>query len=296
MNILVTGATGFIGRSLVRRLMSDHVVHCLTRKVEALPDHPQVKGIEQDLAESLETSRLPGSVDAVIHLAQSRHFRRFPEQARDVFRVNTECTFELLDYGRRANTQVFIYASSGGVCGFQPQPSLETDPPQLMNFYHASKFAAECLVGSYSELFRTVNLRNFFVYGEGQRDMFMPGLVERVISGTPVTINGETGMMMNPIHVSDAVEATVRALDVERSDTFNIAGEETTSIAELAKLIGSLTEREPVFQREPDKGPVSMVANIEKMKYKLGVSPKVSLRDGLRRVVNDLLHEKRTQA
>ncbi|MGH9786837.1 MAG: NAD-dependent epimerase/dehydratase family protein, partial [Terriglobia bacterium] len=46
MNILVTGATGFIGSWLVKRLMSDHALYCLTRKAGPLPVHPQVHAIE----------------------------------------------------------------------------------------------------------------------------------------------------------------------------------------------------------------------------------------------------------
>jgi len=288
MNILVTGATGFIGSWLVKRLMSDHVLYCPTRKAGLLPTHPRVHAIELDLADVFDIGRLPTSMDAIVHLAQSRHFRRFPDHAKDIFQVNTQSTLRLLDYGREANIKVFVCASSGGVCGYQPRPIVETDPPELMNFYVASKYAAECLVNAYSDYFAAVNLRYFFVYGEGQRDMFMPGLVLRVLHGTPVIIAGKTGVTMNPIHVSDAVEATIRALEVVRQETFNIAGAETTTILDLAELIGSMTGTKPGYTFEPEKGPMAMVANIEKMKLKLGVSPKVSLKEGLDRLVQDL--------
>src|SRR5262249_40821073 len=152
------------------------------------------------------------TVDAILHLAQSREFRKFPDQARDIFMVNTQSTLQLLDYGRKAKCKVFVYASSGGVCGYLSRPIVETDPPQLTNFYLASKYASEGFVSSYSDFFVPVNLRYFFVYGEGQRDMFMPGLVTRVLQGSAVTIAGKTGVAVNPIHVSDAVEATVRAM------------------------------------------------------------------------------------
>ncbi len=255
MNILVTGATGFIGSCLVKRLLSDHVLYCPTRKAGLLPVHPQVHAIELDLADAFDAGRLPASMDAIIHLAQSRHFRRFPDHAKDIFQVNTQSTLQLLEYGRQAKIRVFLCASSGGVCGYQPRPIVETDPPELMNFYLASKYAAECLVNAYSDYFATVNLRYFFVFGEGQRDMFMP------------------------------------ALEVVRQETFNVAGAETTTILDLAELIGSVTGSKPVYSFEPEKGPMAMVANIEKMKLKLGVSPKVSLKEGLDRLVQDLTRE-----
>lgn len=293
MKILVTGASGFIGGWLVKHLMEEHDLYCPTRKVAALPVHPHVHGIEQDLAARIETSRLPASMDAVIHLAQSRNFRKFPDQAMDIFRVNTDSTVQWLEYGRLANIRVFVLASTGGIYGFQSRPIVEKDLPEPSNFYSASKYSAECLVKAYADHFATVILRYFFVYGEGQREMFMPGLATRVLEGAPVTVSGKTGVTMNPIHVSDAVQATVRALDVQRQETFNIAGEETVTIRDLAEMIGQFAGRAPVYQFESDKGPMAMVASTEKMKLKLGVCPKVLLKEGLDRVVKDLLNGRR---
>jgi len=289
MKILITGSTGFIGSWLVRRLMLDHELYCVTRKEGSLPAHQQVHAIEQDLAELLDTNRLPASIDAIIHLAQSRHYRRFPERAQDIFQVNTASTARLLDYGREAKVKTFLLASSGGVCGYQPRPIVETDPPAPLNFYLASKYAAECLVNAYADHFTAVTLRYFFVYGEGQRDMFMPSLVGRILDGTPVIIAGKTGVTMNPVHVSDVVEATARALHLQRSDTINVAGPDVVSVFEVAAMIGQLVGKAPVYAHEPDKGPLAMVASIEKMKLALGVSPRVSLKEGLNRLVRDIV-------
>jgi nucleoside-diphosphate-sugar epimerase len=289
MNILLTGASGFIGRWLVKRLVAEHELFCLTRNESALLPHPNVHPVCQDLAAPIDTARLPSSVDAIIHLAQSRHYRRFPEQARDIFQVNTASTARLLDYGREAKIKTFLLASSGGVCGYQPRPIVETDPPAPLNFYLASKYAAECLVNAYADRFAAVTLRYFFVYGEGQRDMFMPSLVGRVLDGTPVIVAGKTGVTVNPIHVSDAVEATVRALHLQRSDTINVAGPDVMSVFEVAAMIGQLAGKAPVYTHEPDKGPLAMVANIEKMKLTLGISPRVSLKEGLDRLVQDIV-------
>lgn len=288
MNILVTGTTGFIGAWLIRRLITEHEVFCLTRNGNVLPRHARVHEIDQDLACPLNQARLPGTVDAIVHLAQSRQFRKFPDQAFDIFRVNTESTLHLLEYGRRAKIKTFVFASSGGVCGYQSKPILEADPPEIINFYLASKYSAECLAKAYGDYFATVTLRYFFVYGEGQRNMFMPSLVERVLKGEPVTVVGKTGVAMNPVHVSDAVEATARAIQVESQETINVAGPEVTTIVDLAERIGRLTGKTPVYQYEPEKGPMAMVANIEKMRLKLGVTPKVSLEEGLGRLIHDM--------
>ncbi len=293
MKILMTGGTGFIGGALVKRLAPEHELFCLVRKGGTLPSHPHIHAVQQDLGQSFDLNKFPRSVDAVVHLAQSKQFRKFPDEARDIFHVNTDATAQLLEYGRSAKSRVFLLASSGGVCGYQSRPILETDPPDLMNFYLASKYAAECLVSAYGEYFSTVILRYFFVYGEGQRDMFIPSLLQRIRDGKPVQIHGKTGVAMNPIHLSDAVEATARALELTRSEVVNVAGGEETNVLEIAQMIGEVVGRVPVFGFEPDKGSMAMVANIEKMRLKLGVAPKVSLKEGLERVGKDLLGMKK---
>jgi len=288
MRIVLTGATGFIGGWLLRRLMADHEVICLTRKADGLPSHANVKIVSQDLTKPLETAKLPASVDAIIHMAQSRQFRKFPEEAQDIFDVNVSSTQRLLDYARKVKVGQFILASSGGVCGYPARPALESDPPDLLNHYLTTKYAAETLVQSYSNQFVPLILRYFFVYGEGQRRMFMPSLVERVLHGKAVTVNGQTGVAMNPIHVSDAVEATVRALELDRAEVINVAGPDVTTIMDLARRIGQAAGREPVYQFEAEKGPLAMIASIEKMRLRLGVTPKISLHDGIARVVADV--------
>lgn len=288
MKILVTGASGFIGHWVVKGLMNEHELYCPLRGSGGPPVHKQVHPLEVDLSGDINLEHLPLQIDAIIHLAQSRNFRKFPDQAQDIFRVNTHSTQQLLEYGRRSKARVFIYASSGGVCGYQPQPITEEDPPQIMNYYLATKYASECLVRSYREQFAAVILRYFFVYGEGQRNMFMPGLVERIQKGNPVALSGKTGMIMNPIYVSDAVNATIRALVAPRSEIFNVAGGETTNILDLANLIGKLVGKAPQFQIEPTHTSMAMVANIEKTKLKLDMVPKVSLEEGLGRLVNDM--------
>jgi nucleoside-diphosphate-sugar epimerase len=54
-------------------------------------------------------------------------------------------------------------------------------------------------------------------------------------------------------------------------------------------MIGQLVGKAPVYAHEPDKGPLAMVASIEKMKLALGVSPRVSLKEGLDRLVRDIV-------
>ena len=203
MRIVLTGASGFIGSHLVADLATRHDVVAVGRdEPPALPDG--VRWVTQDLARGVDPTLLPAEVDAVVHLAQSKHYRSFPEGADDVFAINVESTFDLLEYARHAGARTYVYASSGGVYGGSEHAFSEGDRLNPLNFYLSSKYAAEALVASYRSIFTTVIFRFFFVYGPGQRAMLIPSLVEKVLAGDEIVIEGNPGLRINPIFVGDA--------------------------------------------------------------------------------------------
>jgi nucleoside-diphosphate-sugar epimerase len=220
-----------------------------------------------------------------VHLAQARRHREFPDQAADVFSVNVASTLALLDLARRAGAVRFIYASTGGVYGGDDRPFRESDPPcQNLGFYPASKLAGELLVNSYRAYFKTTLCRFFFVYGRGQNEsMLMPRLVRSVRSGDPITLQGDDGIRINPIHVTDAVNALARCLTLGGGhEVINIAGGEVLTLRAIADEIGCIVGRVPVFSRV-EQPPTHLVADISKMKQSLG-APRVDLAEGLRQL------------
>jgi UDP-glucose 4-epimerase len=277
--VLITGAGGFVGSRLVAELASRHEVVGLARR--AGPPTEGVDWIEVDLSQPLDASRLPDRVDGIVHLAQSRRYREFPEGAGDVFAVNVASTVALLEYAREAGAQSFVFTSSGGVYGYSYERFVEEDPVNPLNFYFGSKYSAELLIGNYGMLLNTVVLRPFFVYGAGQKGMLVSNLVERVLRGETVTVEGDPGLHINPIHVDDAVRAFEPALTLGRSGLFNIAGDEVVTMTELVQLIGEVTGRTPsiAYGQAPSEG--HLIGDNSAMKQVLGVEPLVSLREGL---------------
>ncbi|HMI99784.1 MAG TPA: NAD(P)-dependent oxidoreductase [Gaiellaceae bacterium] len=280
MRVLVTGATGFIGRNLLAVLTADHEVFALTRG-EVPDDRQEAHWIEEDLC-SLRAASLPAQIDAVVHLAQSRRYREFPDGAADMFAVNVESTFRLLEYARGAGAEIFVLASTGGVYGGSPAPITEDDEIDPVGFYPASKAAAETLASGYDSALATVVLRFFFVYGPGQEKMLVPSLIERVRSGDEIVIDGDPGLRMNPIHVCDAVQAFEPALRLGRSDVFNVAGEEAVSITDLLGVIGQELGTEADVRHTDAEPPGDLVAANRKLKDVLGVTPRISLAEGIR--------------
>ena len=279
MRILVTGATGFVGSNLLPLLAGTHDLYALARATPSAAA-PDVSWIEQDLAQPL--AGLPDQIDAVIHLAQSRRYREWPEGSTDMFAVNVESTFRLLDYARAAGARAFLHASTGGVYGGSAKPVTEIDPIDVSaGFYPSSKWSAEALVAGYQSAFVTVVFRFFFVYGPGQTGMLMPSLIEKVRSGEELTVQGAEGLRINPIHVADAVRAFEPALELSEYGVFNIAGDETVSTRELIALIEQEVGR-PAVVASTDGTPTDLVAANQRMKDVLGVTPRISLAEGIR--------------
>lgn len=283
--VLVTGANGFIGRNLVPTLSARHTVFAMVHAHAERPDAPGVLTVVQDLTEALDPGAMPEAVDAIIHLAQSRHYKDFPAQADDIFAVNVAGTFRLLEYARRAGARCFILASTGGVYGTSYERFVETDPVNPLTFYLSSKYSAELLTASYRRFFDTVVFRFFFVYGSGQTGMLVPRLLQRVLDGQEIVINGAPGIRVNPIHVRDAVRVFEPAMALNRSEVFNVAGDEAVTITELVRLMEQAAAREAHLTHAPSPSQGNLAGDNRRMKEVLNVHPQVTLLEGLKQMV-----------
>ena len=254
MRVLVTGHTGHLGSHLVPKLLllGHHVIGVGRH---SLPSSDGIDFVRIDLSSPWSIRELPQEVDAIIHLAQSRHYRNFPLRARDVFEVNISSTALLLDYARQASCQKFVLASTGGLYPRGAVPSSEITFPdalQRLDYYLSSKLSAEALSTSYSTEFEVNILRYFFLYGRRQSsEMLIPRLVAMVLNNQEIPIVGETGIRITPTHVSDAAQATANILKIRGSEVFNICGSEALSIVEICKQIGEVAGVKPRFRVGP---------------------------------------------
>lgn len=280
--IIVTGGSGLIGSALIEALVSDYDVHCISRRA---PTSAGVTWHQIDLSATDGVESLPSKADAVVYLAQSEHFREFPERAREIFQVNTIGLLSMLNYARLAKVGCFVYGSSGGVYGAgEARMTEEFRIPALneLSFYLSTKLCSEIVARNYADFFNVVILRYFFVYGRNQRqDMLVPRLMQRIARGEPVLLDGCDGIRINPIHVSDAALATRRALEISSSMTFNVAGAEVLSLRQIGSIIGRELGREPIFRVTCGGQMRSLTGDIARMCDMLG-EPRVDFVDGVR--------------
>jgi UDP-glucose 4-epimerase len=272
--ILLTGGTGLLGASVLQRIAETYEVHAIVR---AAPMHPRidVHYHQIDLSTQWSANDLPPEIDAVIHLAQSKHLKEFPGCASEIFAVNTQSTATLLDYAVRAGATQFILASTGGLYGSHSGAISEAAPIAPPNgplkYYFATKQAAELLADAYVGNLTILTLRPFFIYGPGQRaSMLIPRIIDCVRRGRPVVLQGDDGITLNPVHVEDAAAAVVAGLNAGDSRTVNIAGPTVLTLREMAEWIGTAIGTAPVYTIE-HKHPDRIVADITEMQRSLVV-------------------------
>jgi nucleoside-diphosphate-sugar epimerase len=279
--ILLTGATGLIGAQLMRCLGPDNVVYAVSRSAR-VPSATRV--VTVDLGGQWSADQLPRDVETVVHLAQSEHFRDFPSEAEDIFTVNTQSTIKLLDYARRTGVRRFVLASSGGVYGGGPGMLAEDAPVKPggeLGFYIGTRVCSELLSECYANCFDVVCLRFFFVYGPDQRsNMLIPRLVDSIRSGRAITLAGEVGLRLNPIHVEDAAMAVKKALTLHGSHKINVAGPAVLSLREMAEAIGRAVGRAPLFEVDSAIAPRDLVADTERMR-RLLCEPRITFSEGI---------------
>lgn len=281
---VITGASGLIGSNLIGRLRRAWEVHAISRHPPAGNPADNVIWHKMDLAKELDRQALPERADALIYLAQSEHFRDFPERALDIFGVNTMGLVRALDYARGAGVRTFVYGSSGGVYGYgetSMNEKLVIPAEGGLGFYLGTKLCSEIVALNYSALMSVVILRFFFVYGPGQRrTMLIPRLIDTIREGRQVALQGTDGVRLNPTYVLDAAAAIERALELEGTYKINVAGPEVLTLREMCEIIGGAVGRPPVYSIQPG-APRHIVGDISKMRELL-VSPRIRFGDGLR--------------
>lgn len=269
-HVVVTGAGGLIGRSVVRQLIQrgDRVTAIL--RSGSASTTADIRGsLRIDLTTDPRTVVAGiGPFDAVIHLAQAPGWHHFPDQAGAISAVTVTAPAYLAEAAIRCGARCFVLASSGGIYGPSPEPVQESasfKPPAELGFYLTAKIASEKMMRSFMPHLAVHILRPFFVYGPGQKPPFLvPRLLQAVLSGSPIRVDQGRGSRLNPVYVEDAAAAFVAALDFPDPVTINVAGTEVVTVKGIAETLGRLVGREPILE-DTGTTPNDYIADITTM-------------------------------
>jgi UDP-glucuronate 4-epimerase len=284
--VLVTGAAGFIGSHLVRRLLAEgwEVVGLDRRPPPAAGLH----WLQGDLLELDLAPHLAG-VDYVIHLAGRPGVRESWSDFAEYARGNIEATQRLLEALRGQKVRKLVVASTSSVYGEAPMPAREEGPLLPVSPYGVTKWAAEQLCHLYGRTAHIpwVALRYFTVYGPGQRpDMAFARWTAAALAGRPIEVYGDGEQRRDFTYVDDAVEATIRAALAPVSGVaVNVGGGRPVSIREAIAELERVAGRSiAVEHRPPARGDMrATLADTERLERELGYLPSTPLAEGLRR-------------
>lgn len=300
MDILVTGAAGFLGSALANRLAADgHAVRGLDDLSAGDPARlsPRVLFTRGDVSDRPKLWTLLQDVDCVYHLAARVSVPESVLYPREYNTVNVGGTVSVMEAMRDAGVRRVVFASSGAVYGDQgSKPLVETQTPDPRSPYAVSKLSAEYYVHTIGVLWgiETVALRVFNAYGPGQplpaaHAPVIPRFLRQAQNGASIVIYGDGAQTRDFIYVDDAVDALVAAATAECVDrqVINVGSGQETSIRELARMVSEAVgmRAEPLFSNAENAGASRMRADLTLAAEKLGFSPRVSLEDGLRRTL-----------
>lgn len=279
MHALVTGASGFIGTALVRRLIADG------DRVTSLGRQPIAAGIA-NIGHSLGSGaplQLEAGIDTIIHLAQSRAYRSFPVDAPEMFRVNIAGTEQILEAAVAAGIQSVCIASSGAVYEPFNGPMDEAASLAPTSYLGASKLAAEIISRPFAAKLRLIVLRLFHPYGPGQTGRLVPDLVDRVRQRRPVSLPVEgDGLVFAPTHVDDVCDVICRSILDDWSGTYNVGCSNAVSIGDAARVIARTLGTEPVFERGTAIGAPAVVPSLARLAERYDLSRLRPFEDGVR--------------
>ena len=306
-NILVTGGAGLIGSTTIDQILSQHaparivildnlVRGSLSNVSGALADK-RVKLVRGDIRDRDTVRDTMKGMDAVIHMAALR-ITACAAEPREAFDTMCAGTFNVIDAARREGVKKVVAASSASIYGLAGTfPTREDHHPYNDDtWYGASKTMLEGLLRSYRAMYGLpyVALRYFNVYGprmdiHGKYTEVLIRWMERIEAGQPPIIFGDGLQTMDFVYIDDVARANVRALESDvAGEVFNVARGEETSLRDLAttllKIMGSKLHLE--FGPERSVNPVPRrLADVTKAELMLGFRAKVSLEEGLTRLV-----------
>jgi UDP-glucuronate 4-epimerase len=233
MNILVTGAAGFIGFHLSKRLLAEnyHVigvdnlndyydVRLKTERLKQLENNDKFTFYKVDLADSEGLNKIfeSHSIPIVINLGAQAGVRYSLTHPHSYVHSNLVGFVDILEACRHYQVEHLLYASSSSVYGANTKTPFSTqdsvDHP--VSIYAATKKANELMAHTYSHLFNipTTGLRFFTVYGPwGRPDMAYYSFTKDIIEGNPIKVYNNGDMRRDFTYIDDIVEGILKLLD-----------------------------------------------------------------------------------
>ncbi|WP_250538457.1 MULTISPECIES: NAD-dependent epimerase/dehydratase family protein [unclassified Caballeronia] len=298
---LVTGASGFVGRALISRLLADG--HRVRAVVRGQPTRDWE--LTCDLAAPVSAwEKAIDGCDGVFHLAWSTVPGTANSAPLDDLNTNVVGTVRMLEALRGFSSVPLVFASSGGTVYGVPRevPIQESHPLRPMGVYGAAKACAEQYLMAYRRQWnvdaRVLRLSN--PYGPGQNVEGQLGAATvfawRAVTGAPINIWGNGSIVRDFVYIGDTVEAFIAMMNASRSvwtetePVVNIGSGHGVSIIEIIRVIEELMDTKLDVTYHPSRTfdlPIN-VLDVSLAKRLLDWSPSTRFSDGMTRMLDNL--------
>jgi UDP-glucose 4-epimerase len=291
--VLVTGGSGFVGRSVVAEFRT-HGVDVVVADRDPFPGGgvPVLRG---DLTDPAVRDRVvTPDLTGIVHLAAITSVLRSAEQPQETFENNLAMTQGLLELARDRGVAQFVLASTNAVVGNVGTATItEHSPLRPLTPYGATKAACEMLLSGYAGAYgmTTCALRFTNIYGPGMaaKDSFVPRLMRAARSGGGVQVYGDGLQARDLVHVEDVAAAIVAAWRRRFTGTAIIGAATSVTVLDLIEAARRATGAALPVEHVPAKtGEMpAVIVDISRARTELGYRPRYELADGLRTVWDD---------
>ena len=306
--ILVTGGAGFIGSHVCERLLKlDYEVVCVDNfneyynpkikedNIKSCQGNNAFKLYRLDITnlEDLDKIFTEHKIDVVIHVAARAGVRASIEDPFIYEKVNVFGTLNLLELAKKFKIKKFIFTSSSSIYGINKKiPFSEEDPiVNPISPYAATKASAELLCKAYNNLHKIpiICLRLFTVYGpRGRPDMAPYKFMKLIIDDEEIPMYGDGNSKRDYTYVSDIVYGIIAALEGNINfEIINLGGSNPVDLKTFISILEKHIGKKAKIKKLPDqKGDVPITyADISKAERILGYKPKVSIEEGIKKMV-----------
>ena len=294
MNVLVTGGSGFIGSHVLDALIAAGHEPLIFDLVPSRHHPPGAyRTITGDLTDRETARRAVRGCDAVIHLAAVADVAEVVSDPIRADRVNVHGTQMILEAARRENVNRVVYASTVWVYDNADGTTVHEDTPLARpnHLYTATKLAGELYALAYNAMYGGAHtiVRLGIPYGPRARTAaVVPSFVLRAQRGEALRIAGDGRQARQFVYVEDLAAGIVAALAPQAAGrTYNLVGDELTSIRQVADGVRELVAPVPIVHIDERPADVHLVhVSGARAARELGWRPAVPFRQGLERYID----------
>jgi len=296
---IVTGGAGFIGSSIVKKLVArgDDVTvidNLNTGKEENLKSViDKITFLKDSILNRELLEKQSQNIDGIFHQAALASVQDSFSKLDEYHNVNVNGTENILKLAKKNDFRV-VYASSSSVYGNPERiPIKESDKKNPINPYAETKLKKEQLAIKYSEMgVKVIGLRYFNVFGKGQSKEYAGVLklfLERIRDKLPPKINGDGTQFRDFVYVEDVADANIMSMDSDINHGFYNVGTNTSiTILDLAKTIikSSGLDIQPIFGPALKGDVQKTIANIDLIKEEIGWEPTILLEKWIEEIIS----------